>query len=276
MPFAEHEGLRFFYFESLKDAGLVHGVFTREGGVSPAPWGSLNAGSRVGDAPGRVAENLARAALALGRDPASLVGVRQVHGNETCLVNSSPVAESVDGRLTAWDHENEAALPAADAVITQNPSTTLMMRFADCVPILLFDPVRRAAGIAHAGWRGTVSRVARSAVRGMEAAFGSAPGDLQAGIGPSICQAHYQVGPEVVSAVRSAFGASAEKILQPSEDRALLDLWESNRLVLEQAGVARIEIARECTVERGDLWYSHRAENGQTGRFAVLAGLEEV
>ena len=283
MPFAEHAGLRYFYFARLRDAGLVHGIFTRLGGVSPQPWGSLNAGSKVGDAPDRVAENLTRAAKVLGRAPASLAGVRQVHGKETVVVDRTPRAGQVDRRLADWEHGAGDVLAEADAVITQDPAATLMMRFADCVPILLLDPVRQAAGIAHAGWRGVASGVVPALIAAMRAAGlapaaaavgpGIGPCCFEVGIGPSICATHYQVGPEVVKAVEGAFEQAAPAMLEPSGDRALLDLWKANRMVLEEAGVREVEIAGECTAERSDLWFSHRAENGHTGRFAVLAGL---
>jgi len=280
MPYIESNHTRYFVFENLRQAGLPHGIFTRRGGVSPAPWGTLNTGSLVGDGADRVLENLRRAANALGRDPDRLATVRQVHGNLVHRIDRPQPPNVFRKQLETFAEGGKTPIPSpetfpeADALITQEPSATLFMRFADCVPILLFDPVRRAAGIAHAGWRGTVSKVAGEAVRAMERAFGSAAKDLKAGIGPSICAEHYEVGEEVAEAVLAAFGAQADRVLQRVNGRRRFDLWEANRLDLEDAGVRQIEVAGECTFSRSDLWYSHRGEKGRTGRFVAMLGID--
>jgi YfiH family protein len=148
-----------------------------------------------------------------------------------------------------------------------------MMRFADCVPILLHDPRRHCIGIVHAGWLGTVRQVLRQAVRRMGEQFGSQPSDLRAGIGPSIAAHHYPVGPEVVEALRGSFGASAEAHLSPGPSGTHLDLWSASEQLLREEGVERIEVAGLCTAcDTGD-WYSHRAERGSTGRFGAIIAL---
>ena len=149
------------------------------------------------------------------------------------------------------------------------------MRFADCTPILLYDPARHAAGIVHAGWRGTVQGAAPSAVRAMQEAFGSNPADIQAGIGPSIGPDHYQVGEEVVEAVRAAFGTVEGLINRAADGSAYLDLWAANRLALERAGVGQLEVAGICTATNTGEFYSHRAEKGRTGRFGAVIALAE-
>lgn len=273
MPFANSLDTKYFYFENLREAGLAHGIFSRHGGVSPAPWNSLNTGSRVGDQPLHVVENLARAARAMNRAPESLVGVRQVHGSDVHRVDQLPPPDAFGNQFASFDSPEAASLPEADAMITKHPSATLFMRFADCVPLVLFDPVNRVAALAHAGWRGTVKRVAARTVESMERQFSSRPADLLAGIGPSICVHHYEVGQMVVDEAIAAFGPEAAEVILENDGHRYFDLWKANRLILQRAGVGEIEMSSACTLEQPDLWFSHRGEHGRTGRFAALAGL---
>lgn len=238
---------------------VIHGVFTRLGGVSGSPWASLNLGGTVGDDPAAVRENHHRMYAALGLDETRACTVWQVHSADTVVVR-----QRVPGRR--W-------LARADAMITDRPGVPLAMRFADCTPILLYDPLRHVAGIVHAGWRGTVLGAAPNAVRAMQEAFGTAPADLQVGIGPSIGPERYQVGEEVVDAVRAAFGTLDELIARAADGSAYLDLWAANRLALERAGVGQIEVAGICTATRTDEFFSHRAERGRTGRFGAVIAL---
>jgi YfiH family protein len=148
-----------------------------------------------------------------------------------------------------------------------------MMRFADCVPILLHDPERKVVGIAHAGWMGTVKGTVRFAVEALQQRFGSKLKDIRAGIGPSIGPDHYEVGPEVVEQVRQAFQGDASKLLSKGTGRMKFDLWTANRLLLEKAGVDQVEMAELCTACHTKDWYSHRAEKGRTGRFGAIIAL---
>ena len=259
MPFQQNDGIRYFVFDSLPHGEVAHGVFTRHGGISPAPWDALNVGGTVGDERERVRENRMRSFRTLGRDPHSLYDVWQVH--------------SADVVLATAPHDSSPPELKADAIITDNPQVTLFMRFADCVPILLYDPARGAVGIVHAGWQGTVKRIAAAAVQSMQAAFSSRPGDLIAGVGPSIGPDHYEVGADVIARVRESFGEEAEALLPSHGDRTHFDLWAANRLLLEQAGVTHVEIAGVCTACHTHDWYSHRAEKGRTGRFGALIAL---
>lgn len=256
MPLQQANGLDYFTFKSFPLAELTHAVFTRRGGVSPAPWDELNVGGTVGDEPERVHENRFRSFRALGRAPSSLYDVWQVH--------------SADVVLAKAPHDGSPPELKADAIITDNPSVTLFMRFADCVPILLYDPARRAVGIVHAGWQGTIKQVAAAAVRMMTSAFGSRPADIFAGIGPSIGPDHYEVGEDVIARARQSFGVAADDLLPAYGDRRHFDLWAANRQTLEQTGVANIEVSGLCTACHTHYWYSHRAEKGRTGRFGAL------
>ncbi|RPI83328.1 MAG: peptidoglycan editing factor PgeF [Chloroflexi bacterium] len=259
MPFSQPDTVRYYTFEMFDELPVTQAMFTRQGGVSPVPWDSLNTGATVGDNPLRVGENRRRAFTAVNRNLDSMYDAWQVH-SATVVCAKSP-------RGDAPHHK-------ADAIITNNPDVTLFMRFADCVPILLCDPNRDVVGIVHAGWLGTVRFVLQAAVEAMHAEFGSIPGDIYAGIGPSIGVHHYQVGEDVITRVEGAFGEDAPSLLQYVGGKVQFNLWESNRLILERCGVKNIEVAEICTACHLEDWYSHRGEQGQTGRFGGLICLK--
>ncbi len=256
MPFHEHKGIRYFSFDTLDQSGVMSAVFTRRGGVSPAPWTSLNVGGGVGDAPERVAENRQRALSVIPKTVRRVAEVWQVHSAAVHIDSGSPPMG--------------AEVPRADVLLTDRPDVALFMRFADCVPILLHDPVGGAVGLVHAGWRGTVLRNAQSAVAALVNCFGSRPRDLLAAIGPSIGPDHYEVGPQVIAAVHRTFGEAAPGLLPSQGEAVHFDLWRANQLILEQAGVQKIEIACVCTACHPEDWYSHRGEPAGTGRFGAL------
>ncbi|MCS6836057.1 MAG: peptidoglycan editing factor PgeF [Anaerolineae bacterium] len=250
----EHGLLR--YYRAPLD--VTHGIFTRQGGVSSAPFASLNLGSTVGDDPQAVRENHRLVYEALGVD-----------GQRACttwLVHSAEVA------VATGPHPERGWLTQADGLITNVVGLPLVMRYADCTPILYYDPVQRVVGLAHAGWRGTVQGVARRTVQAMNEAYGTRPEDVQAVIGPSISQAHFQVGEEVVEAMHAYFGPSAAEMIWrcPDDGSAYVDLWEANRRDLQAAGVRDITVMGLCTVDQVADFYSHRAEKGRTGRFGVV------
>jgi hypothetical protein len=259
MPFAQRGELRLFQFESLLRHNLNHAIFTRRGGISPDPWRSLNLGGTVGDAPERVAENKRLALASLNRSPESVCEVWQVHSSRVLL------AEGPRGAQPPIQ---------ADAMICNRPEVTLLMRFADCVPILLYDPVRSAIGAVHTGWLGTVRKVAAETVAQMQQAFGSRPADLLACIGPSIGPDHYPVGPEVVEQVRQAFGEESERHLLPRDGQVCFDLWSANHSLLSESGVGTIELSGVCTACHLEDWFSHRGDRGKTGRFGAALALD--
>jgi polyphenol oxidase len=248
------------YYQFSIWANLNHGVFTRKGGVSPAPWASLNLGGNVGDHHTAVQHNQDLIYQSLKLDSNRICSVWQVHSADVILVDGP-----VQGRR--W-------IALADGMVTNCPGTPLFMRFADCTPLLFHDPVRKVIGIAHAGWRGTVAGVGANTVRTMVQAYGCEPRDIQAGIGPSIGPQSYQVGEEVVQAVNDYFGTTDNLICHnPDDGTAYLDLWAANRLDLERAGVRQIEVAAIDTATNTDEFFSHRAEKGKTGRFGAVLTL---
>jgi YfiH family protein len=243
--------VRLFQFSNLAQIpGVVHGVTTRAGGVSQGRCESLNVSYSVCDASENVDENLRRVAEAVGSRREELFAAYQVHGRSVTVVD-----EASDGRSRC------------DVLITSSPSKTLMLRYADCTPVLLADTRRRAIGVVHAGWRGSAVRAASAAVEAMSQAFGSRPRDLVAGIGPAIGPCCYVVGGDVFD----AFADRSELFNGPR-----LDLWEANRRALVAAGVPAesIEVAGVCTQCHADEYFSHRANGGQpAGRFAGVIRL---
>ncbi len=250
--------LAHYQFTHLAD--VTHGVFTRLGGASLAPYGPLNLGGNVGDDPVAVTENYRRVYDALAVNAERACSVWQVHSADTVIVT-----EPVPGRR--W-------VDKADGMVTNQADTPLVMRYADCVPLLFHDPVQGVIGIAHAGWRGTVQGAGMSVVQVMVDAFGSRPGDIRAGIGPSIGPDCYQVGEEVVEAVEAHFGTTDGLIkCDPADGTAYLNLWAANERDLRRNGVEHIDIAEICTYTNTQEFHSHRAEKGKTGRFVAVISL---
>ncbi len=269
-------------FDSLSAFdGLIHAVSTRHGGVSSGYLSSLNLGKTVGDDPENVEINHRRLAEALG--------VRRDHFTTTWQVHSHRVLE-------ATKEHRGTLIDQADGIITNQVDLPLTQRFGDCTPILVYDPSHHAVGLAHAGWRGTVAGMAGSLVQAMVAHYGSDPAELAAVVGPAIGPCCYEVGDEVVDAVRHAFpdiapvlrAASGSSFEDHSDvevgeynpgsngyaSRLHFDLWEANRWQLAQAGVRQIEVAGVCTSCRRDLFFSHRGDHGRTGRFGAVVMLK--
>ena len=259
MPFAQTEHVEYYSFDIISDKQVVNAVFTRNGGVSPAPWAALNMGGTVGDDPQRVAINRQRAIKAIDRAERSVFDVWQVHSKDIVCATSPRQANTA--------HQK------ADAILTDRPEVTLFMRFADCVPIFLHDPYRKVVGLVHAGWKGTVNKIVAGAVQTMKQHYRSKPGDIIAAIGPSIGPDHYPIGQDVISWVESAFGVEAQSMLIKQGYEIKFDLWKANEYLLNESGVKNIEVAGFCTVCHLNQWYSHRAENGNTGRFGAFIGL---
>jgi YfiH family protein len=255
--------LPFLQFPALAEMpGLVHGVCTRAGGVSEAPYASLNVSLAVGDDRERVLENRQRIAAALGADAARVFGARQVHGAAWRVVGPR-------------DGPSDTEREPFDLLLTGTPGHLLLLKFADCTPLVLWDARRRWVAVAHAGWRGTALDVAGVAVWALEAAAGSHPADLWVGIGPAIGACCYEVGPEVVAAIRRAVPDVAAVVQPGGGDRARLDLIAANRQQLMAAGVPAEQIfsAGRCTCCEPTTFYSHRALGLPAGRFGVAAGV---
>jgi YfiH family protein len=252
------DGLPTYHFDTLDHAAVFHAVFTRQGGVSSGPFATLNVGSGVGDDPAAVAENHERVYARLGVPADRVSSARQVHGNQITVVSGEGAGQ---------------VYPSTDGLLTPTPGVALLLRFADCQPILLYDPVQHALGLIHAGWRGIALGIAHRAVQRMQSAFGSDPASLVACLGPAIGPCCYVVGDNVATAMGYAL-PNWRRAMQRVESGWRLDLSGANAQQLAAAGVQHVEQAAMCTACRSHEFFSHRASGGRTGRFAVGAYLE--
>ena len=255
----ESGGIVTYRFESLAVEGLVHSVFTRLGGVSVEPFDSLNVGNTVGDDGAAVAENHARVYAHLGLSAAQITSPRQVHSNRIVVIGAGQAGSIIRD---------------SDGLVTDTPGVGLLLRFADCQPILLYDPAHHALGLVHAGWRGVAQGIARRAVEAMTQAFGTRPADLLAGLGPAIGPCHYTVGDRVAAAMGYVLPDWSGALTALGEGQWRLDLSAANAQQLAAEGVRQIEAAELCTACYHHEFFSHRAGNGLTGRFAVAAYLD--
>jgi hypothetical protein len=222
-------------------AGFPHGFTTRTGGVSPAPWDTLNLGGAVGDDAERVAENWSRLERTTGL---RFARVRQVHGARVVRLDAAT-----------------APREDADAVVVPGGEVAACVSVADCVPILLADPGTGAVAAVHAGWRGTVALVAAEAVRAVAREVGAPAGRLLAAIGPSIGACCYEVSEDLSARFARELGGDVVR-----EGR--VDLWAANRRILEREGVPaeRIDVLGRCTSCEPGRFFSHRRDAGRTGR----------
>lgn len=255
-------GLAYYTFDSLKDSGnIVHAISTRHGGISPKPFNTLNLSHTTGDAVTNVVANIQRLHDALALDASATVSASQAQADRIALVGAQ---------------QRGTRVVDVDALLTNEPGIPLMLRYADCVPILFLDPVHRAIGVVHAGWRGTVAKIAPKTARTMIDAFGTRPRDLLACIGPSIGPCCYRVSDDVAARVRALFDNSDQLLLPQSDGAAHFDLWQANVQQLHALGVEQIEVARLCTAHHIHDFYSWRAENAKTGRFGAIIAIANL
>ncbi len=257
--------LDILFFENLSGFKEIrHFVSTRKGGFSKPPYNSLNIGFHVGDDPEDVLKNRKRLAATIGISLNHFTMARQIHSGHVTIIS-----EKMRGK-GCYDHKG--AMNDTDAMVTNVPDICLVILVADCVPMLFFDPLKRAIGVAHAGWKGTLQCVAQKIVRAMQKVFGSSPRDILVGIGPSIGPCCYEVGPEVISQVENIFHTKKDYILNESKGgEGYFDLWKANLRQLLYCGIERenIEIAMRCTCHNPDLFFSYRHQKGDTGRFGA-------
>ncbi|MEW6182645.1 MAG: peptidoglycan editing factor PgeF [Bacillota bacterium] len=242
---------------------LEHAFTTRLGGVSDGAFASLNLSFLVGDQPQRVRENRRLLAGALRYDPERLVCGRQAHGANVVVVTPRIAGSG------AFDAQT--ALGETDGLITNSAGIPLMAFFADCVPVVLADTENKAAGIVHAGWRGTVRQVPVKALGRMSGAFGTRAARCLAAIGPAIGPCCFNVS-EPVAAEFSRWG---DKVVHKDADGYRVDLWEANRRILIDAGVLaeNISVVNICTACRPELMFSHRRDAGRTGRMSAVVSI---
>ena len=259
---AKTQELIYLTADLLTAAGVRHGFTTRKGGVSAGALASLNLGVSRGDNPENVRHNYARICAALGTGPENTVFSRQAHGDRIHVAQPDDAGFGLL-RDAPWE---------ADAYITDRPGLCLTVFTADCVPILLFDPVRRVIGAVHAGWRGTANGIAAKTVQKMQTLYGCAPDDILAAVGPSIGPCCFITDEDVPAAMRKDFGAAADSYIFKQGAKWTLDLKALNALHLNRAGVSGLHIAESdlCTMCRGDLFWSHRRDGAKRGSQAAM------
>lgn len=265
-----NNGVLYFTFPMLdREQLFVHGISSRIGGVSEREFARMNLSFTRGDDPDHVRENYRRIAAAVGFDEKRVVCSHQTH-----TTNVRKVTEADCGK--GYDRERDYT--DVDGLITNVPNVILTTYYADCVPLFFVDPVHRAVGLSHSGWRGTVQDIAGVTVRAMKEHYSTDAKEILAAIGPSICQDCYEVSEDVIEQFRSAYDSKLWPVLftqgrEPGKYQ--LNLWEACRQNLLRAGVLseHIEVTDLCTCCNPDIFFSHRASHGRRGNLAAFLGI---
>lgn len=258
--------LSFPAFEAFE--GLVHGFSTRQGGVSEGDCASMNLSFARGDQREAVLKNYRIISESMGFSCESIVCSDQTHTTNIRKVGLEDCGNGISKPKPYRD---------VDGLITDVPGVTLATFYADCVPLYLFDPVRRAIGLSHSGWRGTVGKIGQATVEAMTVAYGSDPADIIAAIGPSICRDCYEVSADVAEQFHLAFDEADRRrmLIDKGNGKFQLDLWTACETVFIEAGIRSEHITKPnlCTCCNPDKLFSHRASKGKRGNLAAFLGL---
>ena len=258
-----NNGLWYGTFTHFDKKNSVHGISSRLGGTSKQPFSSLNLGLHTGDEDRQVIANRQLFSQGVGVEADDIVTAQQVHRDNVVVVGLEHLGKGAQ--------IYSEAIEDTDALITNVPGVPLLLFFADCVPVMIVDPVKKVIGIAHAGWKGTVDHIGQKTVLAMQKHFGTNPQHCLVGIAPSVGPCCYEVDDVVINKLKDKF-ENWEQLLDQKGSKWHLDLWQANRLQLEQIGVqtSNIVVSKVCTVCNSELFFSYRAENGCTGRMGVV------
>lgn len=265
-----------FHTQSKKDityltadslSGVCHGFSTRFGGVSPAPWDSLNLGVGRGDDIANVQENYHRFCAALGTDVNRVVLSKQIHEDVVRHVTEADAGKGL------WRNRDYTSV---DGMVTNAPHLPLVVFSADCNVILLHDPVRRAIGACHAGWRGTALGIVAKTVREMQRLFGCESTDIRAAIGPAIGQCCFETDQDVPEALRATLGSEVEPYITWDGRKYHIDLKSINALWLRKSGITSIDVCSDCTACHPDFYWSHRKQGNARGSQIAMISLEDA
>ena len=267
----EEEGTVYLTFPMLDTfPELMHCFSTRLGGVSTGMFRSMNLSDSRGDEKANVKENFRRLGKAAGFIPEDLVMSDQTH---TVNIRRVEDKDKGSGFIREKDYRN------VDGMVTNVPGVVLATFYADCVPLYFYDPVNRAIGLSHSGWRGTAAEMGKVTVERMSKEFGSRPEDIYAAIGPSICQECYEVSQDVIEEFTRTFGANiAEQMYcRNGRGRYQLDLWKANRHILLNAGIREehLSLPGICTCCNPEFLFSHRATGGKRGNLGAFLSLRK-
>ena len=260
----EVDKVPYLSFPLLEDTGIVkHGFSTRLGGVSKGHCKSMNISTTRGDEPEAIEENRRRIARAIGVDPQDFTYTHQTHTTNVAVVE---------------EKDRGGRFPETDGMVTNVPDICLVTFYADCVPLFFVDPVHRAIGLSHSGWRGTAGRMGAVTLRLMQKQYGTDPAQVFAAIGPSICQDCYEVSEDVIEEFRESFAEEYwnELFYVKENGKYQLDLWKANEVVLRESGILRehLEATALCTCCNPDVLFSHRASCGKRGNLAAFLMLQ--
>lgn len=261
----EKNGVPWLSYPLFENTGLVnHGFSTRLGGVSTGVWSSMNISTTRGDDPRHVARNRELIAQAIGVEVDDFTYTHQTHTTNVAVVKKED----------RGNHFKET-----DGMLTNVPGICLVTFFADCVPLYFVDPVKRAIGLSHSGWRGTVGKIGKVTVEKMKEVYGSRPEDILAAVGPSICQDCYEVSSDVVERFKEAFDRRLwEKLFYEKRDgKYQLDLWEANRQIFLEAGIKEehMAVTNLCTHCNPEILFSHRTTGDKRGNLSAFLALKK-
>ena len=255
-----------------RETGIQHGFSTRKGGVSKEHLASLNLSFSVEDAKENVLENFRRIGERFGKTPEDFVLSKQSHETKVLKVGTKDRGKGIT---------KERDYEGIDALITDEESLILSCFSADCVPILFYDPIRKAVGACHSGWRGTKGKILRNVVEEMSKYFSSNPADILIAIGPSICKEQYVVSEDLALSFLEDYPDLGEDTASPiqriSKDKFQLDLWDLNRRIALDSGIREehISISGYCTMENPELFFSHRYSQGRRGLQGAFICLQD-
>jgi len=268
---AEVNDVPYLYYPMIQETGLVqHGFSTRLGGVSEGVCSTLNLSFVREESEANVKENFRRITDAIGVDYNSMVFSRQTHTTNVRVVTE---ADRGKGIVKPLDYEE------IDGMITNVPGICLAAFYADCVPLFFVDPVHRAIGLIHSGWRGTVGKIGQVTLEMMRHEYQTNPEDVFTAVGPSICQECYEVSEDVIEQFRSSFREEQWKELfyQKENGKYQLNLWKANEHILTEAGIPKehLAVTNVCTCCNSQLLFSHRASDGKRGNLGAFLALKE-
>lgn len=260
----EKDGVVYLTFPKLDEAGVVHGFSTRMGGVSEGEFSTMNFSFMRGDLRENVIENYRRFGEALGFSYEDLVLSAQIHETKIRKITKK---DKGDGIL-------RPTVPGIDGLVTDEAGIPMYTSYADCVPLIFYDPIKKVAAMAHSGWRGTVACIGKKMVEYMHEEYGCEPSDIIAAIGPSICRACYEVSEDVAEAFAQIFDPEDMKDIMDSKGNGKyqLDLWKANEKILIRAGIKKehLDITDVCTCCNSDKLFSHRASHGKRGNLGCF------
>ena len=268
--FVQKKSGKFTYYisEQMEENGaLKHCFTTRAGGVSTGNYAAMNLGFSTGDSRENIRKNFEIVCDEMGFSENELVLSKQLHGDNVVLVDEKDKGAGI---------LKESSFEEADALLCATPGVVLCLFFADCVPVLLYDEKKKVLALVHAGWRGTVKKIAAKAVREMVRLFSSDPADIRAAIGPSVHPCCYEVGREVASEFLCAFPNKEDIVQEIKDGKFVCDLQRANVSALCFEGVKEesVSLSGLCTSCRHDEFFSHRASGGKRGSLAVFATIK--